>query len=69
LWLGGSGPYTSTDKTNTNKYTYTKQYKKHSTNTKHRHRNSFIREPASVLIKENKNVPELKEAVSHENVF
>ena len=25
--LGGSSPYTSTDKTNKNKYTYTKQYK------------------------------------------
>jgi len=36
LSLGGSGPYTSTDKTNKNKYALTKQYKKHSTNnTKH----------------------------------
>jgi len=26
LSLGGSGPYTSTDKTNKNKYTLTKQY-------------------------------------------
>ena len=25
--LGGSSPYTNTDKTNKNKYTYTKQYK------------------------------------------
>jgi hypothetical protein len=25
--LGGNSPYTSTDKTNNNKYTYTKQYK------------------------------------------
>ena len=33
---GGSSPYTSTDKTNKNKYTQMKQYKKHSTNnTKH----------------------------------
>jgi len=31
LSLGGVSPYTSTDKTNENKYTYTKQYKKHST--------------------------------------
>ena len=30
--LGGSSPYTNTDKTNKNKYTETKQYKKHSTN-------------------------------------
>jgi hypothetical protein len=36
LSLGGSSPYTSTDKTNKNKYTQTKQYKKCSTNnTKH----------------------------------
>jgi len=36
LSLGGSSPYTSTRKTNKNKYTYTKQCKKHSTNnTKH----------------------------------
>jgi hypothetical protein len=36
LSLGGSSPYTSRDKTNKNKYTQTKQYKKHSTNnTKH----------------------------------
>jgi hypothetical protein len=28
LSLGGSSPYTSTDKTNKNKYTWTKQYKK-----------------------------------------
>ena len=30
LSLGGSSPYTSTDKTNKNKYTQTKQYTKHS---------------------------------------
>jgi len=36
LSLGVSSPYPSTDITNKNKYTYTKQYKKHSTNnTKH----------------------------------
>ena len=35
--LGGSSPYTSTNITNKNKYTWKKQYKKHSTNnTKHR---------------------------------
>jgi len=32
LSLGGSSPYTSTDKTYKNKCTQTKQYKKHSTN-------------------------------------
>ena len=33
---GGNSLYTSTNKTNKNKYTETKQYKKHSTkNTKH----------------------------------
>jgi len=32
LSLGGSSPYTSTDKTNKNIYTEAKQYKKHSTN-------------------------------------
>jgi len=36
LSLSGSSPYTSTNKTNKNKYTQTKRYKKHSTNnTKH----------------------------------
>jgi uncharacterized secreted protein with C-terminal beta-propeller domain len=36
LSLGGSSPYASRDKTNKNKYTQKKQYKKHSTNsTKH----------------------------------
>jgi hypothetical protein len=36
LSLGSSSPYTSTDKTNKNKYTQTKQYKEHSiNNTKH----------------------------------
>ena len=36
LSLGGSSPYTSTDKTNKNKYIETKQYKEHSiNNTKH----------------------------------
>jgi len=36
LSLSGRSPYTSTDKTNKNKYTQMKQYKKHSTNyTKH----------------------------------
>jgi hypothetical protein len=36
LSLGGSSPYTSTHKTNKNKYTQTKQYKTQSTNnTKH----------------------------------
>jgi len=36
LTLGASNPYNSTDKTNKNKYTLTKQYEKHSTNnTKH----------------------------------
>jgi hypothetical protein len=34
LSLGGSSPYTSTDKTNKNKYPYKKQYKKRSTNNK-----------------------------------
>jgi hypothetical protein len=32
LSLGGSSPYTSTDKTNKNKYTKIKQYEKYSTN-------------------------------------
>jgi hypothetical protein len=32
LWLGDSIPYTNTDKTYKNKYTLTKQYKKHCTN-------------------------------------
>jgi len=37
LSLGGSSPYTSTDKTNENKCTQMKQYEKHGTNnTKHR---------------------------------
>jgi len=31
LSLGGSRPYTGTDKTNKNKYTYTKQYKQYKT--------------------------------------
>jgi len=36
LSLGGSSLYTSTDKTNKNKFTWTEQYKKHSiNNTKH----------------------------------
>ena len=32
LSLGGSSPYTTTDRTSKNKYTETKQYRKHSTN-------------------------------------
>jgi len=32
LSLSGSSPYTNTDKTDKNKYTETKQYKKRSTN-------------------------------------
>ena len=34
LSLGDSIPYDSTDKTDKNKYTLTKQYKKHSTKSK-----------------------------------
>jgi len=33
LSLGGSSPYANTDKTNKNKYTETKQYKKHGANS------------------------------------
>jgi hypothetical protein len=32
LSLGGSSPCTNTNKTNKDKYTWTEQYKKHSTN-------------------------------------
>ena len=43
LSFSGSSPYTSTYKTNKNKYTLTKQYKKHSTNnTKHRVRQKYL---------------------------
>ena len=47
LSLGGSRPYTSTDKTSNNKYTQTKQYKTHGAiNTKHSKYNVIIKNHA-----------------------